>query len=332
MADRWWINDPTERYWLESTDRKDLGTDLRAPEFDDTGKVNWRYTLFKDAAPGDIVFHFHKPAKAIVATSTVAGPSQSREIVWGARGTSARTKGTRPHERPGYVIPLADYALLASPLSEAKLRSKKVDLRALIAKLSATHKGTALYFPFELAERPLRLLQGYSFKQPRDFVLGFPELHVEELDGAHSEILDRPPLAQRALAASGQGYGGLPEVRRAIELHAMAEATRHFQLLGYEVEDVSRYKPFDLIARKGKEELTIEVKGTTTLADSVFLTRNEVDHARSSPAKAVLFVVHSVLITRGESGVAATGGTHSIYSPWNVDIDKLEPLQYKYTL
>ena len=43
----WWEGDPTEVYWLEVTDRDDLGVDLRAPETDESGNPNWRYLLFK---------------------------------------------------------------------------------------------------------------------------------------------------------------------------------------------------------------------------------------------------------------------------------------------
>lgn len=329
MDKRWWSGDPTERYWLESTDRKDLGTDLRAPAVDDTGKEYWGYTLFKEAQPGDVVFHFHKPQKAIVATSRIAGSWEPKQVVWAARGTSARAKGTRPHERPGYVVPLEDYSLLALPLTEQLLRSKKLELRDLTAKLEARHPRLPLYFPFELAERPVRLLQGYSFKLPRDFVLAFSELQVGELDGAHADA--RARSSDVGQQRSGQGYGALPEVRRAIELHAMAEATRHFQTLGYEVEDVSRFKPFDLVIRKGSEELTVEVKGTTTLADSIFLTRNEVDHTIRSRGKAVLFILQSVTIERADGAVSALGGRPLIHNPWNIELGKLEPLQYKYT-
>jgi len=39
------MNQDDERYRLEATDREDLGADLNAPLYDDSGKENWRYTL-----------------------------------------------------------------------------------------------------------------------------------------------------------------------------------------------------------------------------------------------------------------------------------------------
>jgi hypothetical protein len=51
MADRWWQNKPSERYWLEATDREDIGADLKAPNADASGRGNWRYTLFRETSP-----------------------------------------------------------------------------------------------------------------------------------------------------------------------------------------------------------------------------------------------------------------------------------------
>jgi hypothetical protein len=55
-----------------------------------------------------VVLHYDKRAatNGIVGWSLVSGPWQSAPIVWGARGTYARDKGTQPRERPGFVIPL----------------------------------------------------------------------------------------------------------------------------------------------------------------------------------------------------------------------------------
>jgi hypothetical protein len=44
---QWWDGLEAERYWLELTDREDLGTDLRTPLTDDASKPNWRYLLFQ---------------------------------------------------------------------------------------------------------------------------------------------------------------------------------------------------------------------------------------------------------------------------------------------
>lgn len=332
----WWEDDPTEVYWLEVTDRDDLGVDLRAPETDESGNPNWRYLLFKQARPGDVVLHYYKPRDAIIAASVVAGPWFARPIIWGARGTFAREKGVKPHERPGFVVPLADYKQLRVPLALSTLRDQKEDLLALVAALTARHAGASLYFPFELGSRPVRPLQGYAFKLPRDFVLRYPELADvgpamqprSEPDTAALEER-RAPLTPRA---SGQGFGSSAEFRAAVEKRAMKAATEHFERLGFVVEDVSNVMPFDLRATRGAETLRVEVKGTTGPYGSVFLTRNEVDLARLEPASAVLFVLSGIRVETDGDTVAAIGGEARVLMPWSVDDGELEPLQFRYTL
>jgi len=176
----WWANRPDQKFWLESTDREDLGADLRAPELDESGKDNWRYTLFKAARPGDVVLHYDsRPGRdGITGWSTIAGPARPAQITWAARGSYAREKGVRPHARDGFVIPLAGFQALKEPITLTYVRSLKSVLGALLQELKRKY-GEPLYFPFEISgKRPLRPLQGYAFKLPREVVALFPELSV----------------------------------------------------------------------------------------------------------------------------------------------------------
>jgi hypothetical protein len=326
----WWRANATERFWLESTDRTDVGVDLRAPERDESGKANWRYTLFKDAQVGDLVFHYHKPHEAIIGASRISGPWFARPIVWAARGTFARAKGVKPHQRPGYVVPLSDYTPLPIPLRLDTLRGDKERIERITASLQAEHPRKALYFPFELGSRPIRPLQGYAFKLPRAFVMSYPQLAqaVEPEQAAAAE--GDAQVCQQEAQTGGQGYNVPPEVRRAVELRAMQQAAAFFRQRGYEVTDVSAVKPYDLLAVRGAESLTVEVKGTTSGPDAIFLTRNEVDHARARPAQAVLFILHSIRVQRTPEAVHAGGGLPSVHWPWAIDAGSLEPLQFRY--
>ncbi len=94
----WWSQDPLERFWLETTDRDDIGANLKAPQFDRAGKPLWRYTLLREVTPGDTVYHWHKKTGAIVGYSTVVGAAESKPIVWAARGIHARKSGTKPEK------------------------------------------------------------------------------------------------------------------------------------------------------------------------------------------------------------------------------------------
>jgi predicted HNH restriction endonuclease len=173
----WWANWSDQKFWLEATDREDIGANLRAPELDESGKDNWRYTLFKAARPGDIVFHYDSRTEpnGIVGWSMIAGTAQSGQITWGARGSYAREKGVKPHERDGYVIPLGGFQKLKTTVTLTRIRVLESPLGALVAELKRKY-GEPLYFPFEISgKRPLRPLQGYAFKLPREFVALFPE-------------------------------------------------------------------------------------------------------------------------------------------------------------
>ena len=328
MAQYWWESDAEERYWLEYTDRTDLGTDLRAPTLDQSGTDNWRYTLFQMTTPGDVIFHYHKPQHAIVAVSRVADGWKSRPIIWGARGTFARAKNIRPHERPGYVVPLEGYQLLDSPIRLAELREKKPLLQSLQESARTLYPGRSLYFPFELAQRPVRPLQGYAFKLSREFVRAFGLPEFEALSAEVPAVSN----AHSGLRREAQGYAVSIEVRRAVERRAMALALRHYRSQGFKVENCSRTHPYDIVARSGSRSWTVEVKGTTGLGDAVFLTRNEVEHATQHPKNAVLFVVHSMDLVRGATSVRATGGLVRIFEPWQVGQGDLEALQFRYLL
>jgi hypothetical protein len=225
-------------------------------------------------------------------------------------------------------MPLSGYSLLAAPLTLKALRERKVEIRELLAEVQSRHPRQALYFPFELGTRPIRPLQGYAFRLPRDFIFTFPELAVV------GDIPPAPNTLRPELDGNrpGQGYRDLQEVRRVIELHAMQAATAYFSALGYAVEDVSRARPYDLLAVRGVTSLTVEVKGTTSRGDSVLLTRNEVNHARDNATHAVLFVLHSISLRLEEDEVSAVGGLPLVFQPWDVNTGTLESLQFKYVL
>jgi hypothetical protein len=68
---RWWEDRPAERFWLETTDRPDIGIDLKAPQRDEGGHEHHSYALINEVRHGDVVFHYemgHKPSRP--------GPSQ----------------------------------------------------------------------------------------------------------------------------------------------------------------------------------------------------------------------------------------------------------------
>ena len=165
-----------EHYWMEITDRPDPGADLHAPLVNERGRDNPNYALVQAAEDGDIVFHFHKRNKVILAHSVVRGPAWEDEIVWVARSASARDHNIEPYARPGRRRALQNYTPLVRPVSLDRIKQLESAVFAVRDELQRQHDDP-LYFPFAPYKgQSLRPSQGYMVKFPRALVelLGLP--------------------------------------------------------------------------------------------------------------------------------------------------------------
>jgi hypothetical protein len=177
--DRWWQGEPDERYWLEITDRSDLGVDLNAPQLDEAGHEYWGYSLIRDINPGDVVFHYHRVARAVVAASRAVGEVWSDEVLWGAHGTVARGAHVIPYPRPGWRLAVEDFLPLPAPVTLRDLRDSEESVLDVREALANKHPRASLFFPFELSSRrPLRPTQAYLTKLPAALVTTFSQLGV----------------------------------------------------------------------------------------------------------------------------------------------------------
>ena len=130
----------------------------------------------------------------------------------------------------------------------------------------------------------------------------------------------------------GQAFHNSPKARRAIELHAVEYATRHYSSRGWDVKDRSSdCLGYDLLCAKGRHELKVEVKGTTGDGTTVLLTRNEAEKAREAHPDAVLFIVSEIRLDKlpGERP-QASGGKDTVFERWTVDDGTLTVVAYKY--
>jgi hypothetical protein len=133
--------------------------------------------------------------------------------------------------------------------------------------------------------------------------------------------------------SGGQGFASSKAVRDAVELRAMDAAKAYFEGEGYDWEDTSANRPYDLFCTDGDGDLYVEVKGTQTDGSAVFLTKNEVRHARRNPEESVLFVLHSIEVETDEGGsTRASGGDEVVLWPWAVDDGVLIAISYRYDL
>jgi hypothetical protein len=140
--------------------------------------------------------------------------------------------------------------------------------------------------------------------------------HIENHDEVEAQMAD----ATRAL---GQGIGLSATDRAKVELHAMKVVEQHYRDAGYEVEIHGR--PFDLLCRRGRKELRVEVKGTTGEGRSVLVTNGEVESARVHDTE--MFIVSDIKLT----SAGACGGREQFFR-WNPTDDELQAKVFQYTV
>ena len=164
-------------YWLEITGRDDIGTDLKAPQLDDQRAEYWSYSLVTEIGHGDLVFHYDRHKHAVVAWSRVVGQAWEEDIVWGARGGTARRANVTPYLRPGWKLGLTDHAPVFPAVTLEEFRSKRAAILNLESQLQKKF-GHSVYMPFVRYADTLRAQQGYLTKFPSEMVGWFPPLEA----------------------------------------------------------------------------------------------------------------------------------------------------------
>jgi hypothetical protein len=221
----WWDDDPTETYWMEITDRDDVGGELWAPKLNAVGGDEWSYNLVSYVQPGDRVFHWRKADRAIVGWSEAVGPLGSDTRSWQARGTAGRTRGV-PTTGPTWVMPLKGLHLLDDPIARADLNGPLYADVVEVLEANEQIVGEPVYAPFQhYGGRELRAQQGYLTK--------FPVALVALLFPTEAEVGATPVAASKSPRRSrGQAYMSDAPRRAAIERHAVDAVKAHYLALG----------------------------------------------------------------------------------------------------
>jgi hypothetical protein len=177
-VNEWWASDPQQRFWLEITDRRDIGVDLHCPQRDADGNRTPGYSLIWWVQIDDIIFHYDRNAHAITAWSRAAGPVTEAPTVWLSHRATTRRRLLQERAQPGWWLDLDGPFTLDPPLTLTQIRESALALRAMLEALRADHPGS-LYFPFSfyggIEPRPQ---QPYLNKLPVEFVELFPSLGV----------------------------------------------------------------------------------------------------------------------------------------------------------
>jgi hypothetical protein len=273
----WWADDPSESFWLEITDRDDIGGYLRAPQQNENADPYWSYELVTRVQAGDQVFHYDKNAGAVIAVSRASGEWWEQETLWAARGTSARESGIEPHWRAGWAAAIDSFQRFAAPVTLQDIRVAHPNWIQKLSALQARHRG-ALYFPFEKGEkRPTRGTQGYLFKLPRFFVDEFSVLRDSITDETSSKTLlaiSEPEIGtpyreadeDTAVAPSKPGIADPATVERGLRGHSQTQNALALAVSGRGLDPRSptRGEPnFDLAWTSGSELWVAEIKSIT---------------------------------------------------------------------
>lgn len=341
LKNPWWQGDPSERYWLEITDRTDLGSDLWSPQKGDAGRTTSGYECMSYVQPGDVVYHYWKQPgdePGIVGASRVTGSAFTSTIRWLARGKNATGKTARTV--PAWKVPLEGFTNLAQPIFLRDFRSAEVRIRRVFDDLASSH-GEPIYFPFRFSgKQKLRANQLYLTKIPKGVVGLFQELSAVEASFAPSKSPEESVPAKGSEAkpeSDGLRYQQDPKTRRAIELQAVKQAREYFEAADLRVE--VKGKPYDLLlsSKSDSQIIHVEVKGSSQTAVTVELTKNEVRDSRVGEWESILVVVDQIQLDDSlpglEPGLPGTRpGRMRIWRDWRAEKERLVATQYSYTV
>lgn len=328
IINNWWDADADERYWMEVRSAvAGFGEYLLAPQRNGTGGESWSYTLVSFVAPGDRVLHWdkrpgHRPA--LVGWSEAAGPLETIDWSWQARGSRGRARGVAT-EGPAWRLPLANYVELSEPITRETVISRRREIASAFRDIEQRSTGS-IYPPFQLWENgDVRAAQGYLFK--------FPAALAHWVFGPRSLATQAGATPRSATGAGkSQGYMSDAAKRVALEKHAVAMAIDYYRSAGASrIEE--RGKPFDLLVVLDGVERHVEVKGSIGIGvEHIQLTQGEVDHAnRHQPTD--LFVVDKIHASyAGDGSVVTKGGEVRIWSGWTPSERALRPTHLRYTL
>jgi hypothetical protein len=270
LINNWWESVQGERYWLETTDRDDMGSDLHTPQRDDGGNEHHSYSQILLIRAGDVVFHYDKHRRAITSYSRASGEVYDGRFVWGSHAALAREMGRGQYLRDGWHMQLDGPTQLVSPLSLAAIRERETEIRDVRLALIESVSGS-IYFPFEVSDkRPPRPTQFYLTKFPSALIGVFPELGVV-IRPRDSLVAAQNPRGRRRSTRQPN-----IELRQAVEVAAQTAVEELYREQGYSVEDVSHLnRGWDVEATQGLLTLRVEVKGRSGETVDAELTPNE---------------------------------------------------------
>lgn len=328
----WWDKDPDQRYWMEVATTGSMGEILIAPKFPG---ASWSYDLVGEVRAGDRILHWQSGSagRGLVGWSVAtADPEVVPEYTWQPRGTAGRSL-PGPRTTEGWMVTLGGINRFQAPVMTDELQGLMDPIVDVASKLEAEH-GKPTYFPFYVyGGRELRAQQGYLVKFPAELFEVLPNLTAAKAPAtarAEAEIAEESLPPNRSAPRGSVTRVQDPELRSAIENHAVDRAIEHYEGVGG-ADFLKLGKPYDLRLTLNDEERHVEVKGSSLLIETVELTINEVTHAGTfQPTD--LVVVDGINYDRTPEGITTSGGRLRIWRDWKPLDKDLAARKFAYAL
>jgi len=330
----WWVSEPEQRYWMEITDRADLGGPLESPKLE---RLTWGYDLVSHVQPGDRVLHWSTrgSASGLVGWSEVTSyPSVVASYSWTPRHGERRSTA-------GWRVELGEFHPLG-PITAVDLLPHLDKIVAIDQRLKKRHRG-AVYFPLTrygagraADKQEIRATQAYFVKFPAELFGIIPGIVDARIDGMSvTESVTVAEDFQRPGKKIGRGRvarAADPALRRAIERRSLDVAREYYDSIGgLGYREVGA--PYDVAVVVDGTPRHCEVKGSSLTVDTVELTINEVEHADLFPI-VDLIVVDGIEPIRNDSNevVGAVGGRLRVWTSWVPASNALQATKFAYTL
>lgn len=185
-----------------------------------------------------------------------------------------------------------------------------IDLRAASGAVNWQPQGSGTLLPLDAAEAAERLwaahLTGLGFKS----------------SGTATSARGRRRWSR-------SGWQNDPVRRKLVEDYAQELLEESFRSDGWTVSDTRFGNPFDAIARKHRDVIYLEAKGTESDGHSVEVTKGEVEFATEHVGQCIMGIVSGVRFTRSGTINRRTGALSIV--DWDPASGMLFPTRFRWT-
>ena len=220
--------------------------------------------------------------------------------------------------------------------------SASVDLNSGGPGLGDKFESTSLFgFQFKQGNVPstTRILEKINLLLPYlktlyDAELSDPTMpsaeptEIKAAEEAIDEIAGKIPKVRKY---SGQGIRGTYKENKAVERRAVDLAVSYFKATNNweSIKDTGDKESYDLLLTNKSKKMYVEVKGTQSSGDKVFLSKNEVIVQKKFYPNNALVIVSGIKLQKGEEP-KASGGNVKVISPWKITNSHLTAMAFEY--